>query len=83
MSPEVFEEIEKRRGLIPRAPYIEHCLKQYFEFQDGIKEFFDELLERLPEKAAQEDCDKLRTIVEKVRAMILERKKSILPKTSL
>jgi len=83
MSPNVFDEIEKRRGLIPRAPYIEHCLKQYFEYQDGIKEFFDDLLKRLPEKTAQEDCDKLRTIVEKARAIILEKKRSILPKTSL
>lgn len=75
MSPEVFQELEKNRRLIPRAPYIEHCLKQYFEFG----EFLDKLLATLPENAAQEDCDQLRTIVEKVRSKILEQKRSILP----
>jgi len=75
MSTEVFEELEKRRRLIPRAPYIEHCLKQYFEFTG----FLDELLATLPENPGQEGCDKLRTIVDTVRSRILERKRSILP----
>jgi len=75
MSPEVFEEVEKRRGLIPRATYIEHCLKQYFRLRDSAKEFYDGILVVLPEKTAREDCDKLRTIVESVRSKILERKR--------
>lgn len=83
MSPELFEELEKRRGLIPRARYIEHCVKQYFEFQNSTKEFFDKLLTMLPENVAKEDCGKLRAIAENVRSKILEKKEAILPKTSL
>lgn len=83
MSAEVFEELEKRRGLIARATYVEHCLKQYFEFQDKAKEFYDEILAMLPDKATQEDCNKLRATVESIRSKILEKKSLILPKTSL
>ncbi len=36
MSPELFEKIDAKRGLIPRATYIEYCVKQYFELE-GLK----------------------------------------------
>ena len=71
MSPEVFKELEENRGLVPRAPYIEHCLKEYFEFT----KFLDELLGVLPENSKQEDVGKLRVIVENVRSKILDRKR--------
>jgi len=80
MSPELLEQIEEKRGLVPRATYIEHCLKQYFTFQDSTNEFFDEILSTLPEKADREDCEKLRPIVENVRSKILDRKRLISPK---
>lgn len=80
MSRELFERINTERGLIPRATYIEHCLKLYFEFRDGVKEFYDEILVMLPEKVAGEGCDELRTIVQNVRSKIVDRKGSIMPK---
>jgi hypothetical protein len=83
MSPELFEELEKRRGLIARATYLEHCVKQYFKFQDSAKELLDEILAMLPENATKEDCDELRAIAGNVRSKILERRETILPKTSL
>ena len=83
MSHELLERIEEKRGLIPRATYIEHCLKQYFDLQNFKEDeviFYDEILAMLPEKMAREDYDKLRIVVESVRSKILERKRLILPK---
>jgi len=77
MSRELFERINTERGLIPRATYIEHCLKQYFKFLDSSKQFYDEILAMLPEKVTGEDCDKLRKIAENVRSKILDRRKLI------
>lgn len=81
MSPELLEQIEKMRGLVPRATYIEYCLKQYFDLQNTIKEgvkFYDEILMMLPEKASlREDPKKLRTLIESVRTKILEKKRMI------
>lgn len=77
MSRDLFERINTERGLIPRATYIEYCLKQYFEFRDSAKEFYDEILAMLPEKGAGEDSDKLHIIVENVRSKILDRRGSI------
>jgi hypothetical protein len=37
----------------------------------------------LPENATKEDCDELRAIAGNVRSKILERRETILPKTSL
>lgn len=36
MDPTLLKIIDAKRGLIPRATYIEHCLKQYFELE-GLK----------------------------------------------
>jgi len=77
MSRDLFERINIERGLIPRATYIEHCLKQYFEFRDSAKEFYDEILAMLPEKSVSEGRDRLDKIVENVRSKILERKRLI------
>jgi len=77
MSPELLERIEEKRGLIPRATFIEHVLKQYFGLQDAMKdemEFYDEILAMLPDKVTREDYDKLRIVVESIRSKIVERK---------
>lgn len=77
MSRDLFERINTERGLIPRATYIEYCLKQYFKSLDSSKQFYDEILAMLPKKAAGEDCDKLHTIVENVRSKIFDRRRLI------
>jgi hypothetical protein len=78
MSPELLQRIDKERGLIPRAPYIEHCLKQYLEFRNGIQKVYDDMLVMLPERAVSEDPKELGDFVENLRSKILESKKKVL-----
>jgi hypothetical protein len=78
MSPELLQRIDKERGLIPRATYIEHCLKQYFEFRNSIQKFYDDVLTMLPERAVSEDPKELRDLVKNLRSKILESKKTVL-----
>jgi len=83
MSPELLERIEEKRGLIPRATFIEYCMKQYFDLEGMRKdemEFYDEILAVVPDKVTREDYDKLRNVVENIRSKILERKRYISPK---
>jgi len=77
------------RGLVPRATYIEHCLKKYFDLQNFMKDevkFYDEIIAMLPEKenlpkaASKENYERLRTIAENIHTKILNRKESLLPK---
>ena len=79
MSPDLFQRIDKERGLIPRATYIEHCLKQYFESRDNMQKTFDEILSALPEKVTREDPKKLRALIENLRLKIIASRKSIYP----
>ena len=76
MSPDLFQRIDKERGLIPRATYIEHCLKQYFESRNSIQKLYDDVLTMLPEKVISEDPKKLRDLVKNLRSKILESKKT-------
>lgn len=78
MSPDLFQRIDKERGLIPRATYIEHCLKQYFEFRNSAQKLYDDMLTMLPENVVSEDPDELRDLVKNLRSKILENKKTVL-----
>ena len=78
MSPGLLQRIEKERGLIPRATYIEYCLKQYFESRNSIQKFYDDMLTMLPERVANEDLEELRDLVRNLRSRILESKKTVL-----
>ena len=78
MSPGLLQRIEKERGLIPRATYIEYCLKQYFESQNSIQKFYDDMLTMLPERVANEDLEELRDLVRNLRSRILESKQTVL-----
>jgi hypothetical protein len=78
MSPELLQRIDKERGLIPRATYIEYCLKQYFESRNSVQKFYDDMLTMLPEKVASEDPKKLRDLVKNLRSKILESRKTVL-----
>lgn len=77
MSPDLLQRIDKERGLIPRATYIEHCLKQYFEFRNSAQKLYDDMLTMLPEKVVSEDPKKLRDLVKNLRSKILESKKTV------
>lgn len=79
MSRELLSRLDDERGLIPRATYIEHCLRQYFELRDNLVGFYDEILAMLPEKVDSEKCDKLRAAIESIRSKVRKRKKSIAP----
>ena len=85
MSPELLERIEEKRGLVPRARYIEYCLKQYFDLQnfreDEIK-FYNEILAILPKKEtlheeATGDYDKPSSLLASLKSKIVERKNSL------
>jgi len=78
MSPGLLQRIEKERGLIPRATYIEYCLKQYFESRNSIQKFYDDMLTMLPERVANEDLEELRDLVRNLRSRILESKQKVL-----
>ena len=78
MSPELLQRIEKERGLIPRATYIEYCLKQYFESQNSIQKFYDDMLTMLPERVVNENLEELSDLVGNLRSKILESKKKVL-----
>jgi len=78
MSPELLQRIEKERGLIPRATYIEYCLKQYFESRNSMQKFYDDMLAMLPERVVNENLEELRDLVGNIRSKILESKKKVL-----
>jgi hypothetical protein len=82
MSPELLERIEEKRGLVPRARYIEYSLKQYFDLQslreDEVK-FYDEILAMLPKEETfreetTKDYNKLGGLLESIRSKLAERK---------
>ena len=79
MSPDLLDRIDKERGLVPRATYIEHCLKQYFDIRDRTIEFFNELLELLPEKINEKDVKKLEARIKDVRSKIAKKRFEISP----
>lgn len=83
MSPDLLEKIDQERGLIPRATYIEHCLKQYFKLRDKTKAFYDELLNLLPERITEKDVDHLQKIIEDIRSKIRQKKIEISPQMTL
>jgi hypothetical protein len=80
MDPELLERIEEKRGLIPRATFIEYSMKKYFALQDVMKDemkFYDEILGMLPDKVTQEDYDKLCKALGSIRLKVLKRKSSL------
>lgn len=80
MDPELFEKIDEKRGLIPRATYIEYCVKQYFEL-DALKtdelKFYREIQDVLLKLLSEEKrTDVLRGIAF-VNARIAERRETL------
>ena len=93
MSPDLLHDIDEKRGLIPRARYIEHCLKEYFKlinFKEEELKFYDELLSLLPEIKFQEgvsirtvpksDIEKIGENIRNARSKVIERKQRLASK---
>jgi hypothetical protein len=80
MSPELLKVIDETRGLIPRATYIEHCMKQYFELEtlrsEEIK-FYDEILAMLRNLMVEEKRGKMLSGISLISSKIAERRESI------
>jgi hypothetical protein len=81
MSPELFEKIDAKRGLIPRATYIEYCVRQYFELDDLKNQelkFYKEIQEILLKLMSEgKRTDVLRGIGQ-INAKIGERRESLI-----
>jgi hypothetical protein len=77
MSPDLLKLIDGKRELVPRATYIEYCMKRYFELENLRNEevrFFDEILAIFPEDISKEKIERLHVTVENIRTKILSRK---------
>jgi hypothetical protein len=81
MSPDLFTKIDGKRGLIPRATYIEYCVKQYFQLDDLKNQelqFYKEIQEMLLKIMSEgKRTDVLRGIG-LVNAKIGERRESLI-----
>ena len=80
MSPALLKSIDEKRGLIPRATYIEHCMKQYFELEElratEIK-FCREILEMLRKQMTIEKRSEMLKDLSLANARISERMESL------
>lgn len=67
MSPDLLKQIDKDRGLIARATYIEFSMKKYFELKNFIDEeikFYEEIKQDLLSKSNA--SNKLTPIIAKI-----------------
>jgi hypothetical protein len=81
MSPELFEKIDAKRGLIPRATYIEYCVKQYFQLDDLKNDelkFYGEIQDTLLKLMSEEKRTAVLTGIGWVTAKIGERRESLI-----
>jgi len=81
MSPELLKRIDEKRGLIPRATYIEHCMKQYFELEtlrsQEIK-FYEEIQAMLRNLMTEEKIGKMLSGISLISSKIAERRELII-----
>lgn len=81
MSPELLGQIDQKRGLIPRARYIEHCMKQYFELENLKSEeinFYEGILTILRNMMTEEKRGKMLSGISLISSKISERRESII-----
>jgi hypothetical protein len=81
MSPELLKRIDEKRGLIPRATYIEHCMKQYFELEtlksEEIK-FYEEIQAMLRGLMTEEKTGKILSGISLISSKISEKRESMI-----
>jgi hypothetical protein len=81
MSPELLKRIDEKRGLIPRATYIENCMKQYFELENLKNEelkFYKEILPMFRKLMTEERRGKMLSEISLISSKIAERRESII-----
>jgi len=81
MSPELLKRIDEKRGLVPRATYIEHCMKLYLELEDYKGEeikFHEEILATLRNLVTEEEKGKILSGISLISSKIAERRESML-----
>jgi hypothetical protein len=81
MSPELLRRIDEKRGLIPRATYIEHCMKQYFELENlksaEIK-FYEEIQAMLRDLMTEEKTGKILSGLSLISSRIAEKREAMI-----
>jgi hypothetical protein len=81
MSPELLKRIDEKRGLIPRATYIEHCMKQYFELEtlrsEEIKSY-EEIQTMLRDLMTEEKTGKILSGISLISSKIAEKREKII-----
>jgi len=81
MSPDLLKRIDEKRGLIPRATYIEHCMKQYFELEtlrsEEIK-FYEEIQAMLRSLMTEEKIGKMLSGISLISSRIAEKRESMI-----
>lgn len=77
MSPELLKHIDEKRGLVPRATYIEYCMKQYFDSEtlrtEEIK-FYEEILTALRSLMSGEKKGKVQSGISLISSKISKRR---------
>lgn len=80
MSPDLLKRIDETRGLIPRATYIEHCMKKYFELENLKSEeikFYEEIQEALRNLPPKQKTSSFQSEIDLISAKISERTKTL------
>jgi hypothetical protein len=80
MSPELLKRIDEKRGLIPRATYIEHCMKQYFELETLSNEeikFYEEILAMLRDLMTEKRIGKILSGISLISSKVAEKRESV------
>ena len=81
MSPDLLKRIDEKRGLVPRATYIEHCMKQYFELEtlrsEEIK-FYEEIQAMLRNLMTEEKIGKMLSGISLISSRIAKKRESMI-----
>ena len=81
MSHELLKIVDGKRGLIPRATYIEYCLKQYFELENLKKEeieFYKEIQEMLRNLLSEQKRSNVLSGISLISSKITERREALI-----
>jgi len=80
MSPELLKRIDEKRGLIPRATYIENCMRRYFDLNLENEElkFYEQILPMFRKLMTEGRRGKMLSGLSLISSKIAERKVSII-----
>ena len=81
MNPDLLKKVDEKRGLIPRATYIEYCVKQFFQLADLKNEelkFYKEIQDKLLKLTSEEKRTAVLREISLTNAKIAERREALL-----